>query len=149
MNKKTKKIENRPWMNILTPWASAFLFLLIYYSFIQFPMERSFIKGLNYLNQNKALEASQEFKKVIRVFPKYEPVYLNVANYFLQNGHLKQSMSYWEYSRRICLLTAEIFTERGLVYSKYRLHLDDGIVFYNDHVQKYYLSKLFPSDEKE
>ena len=113
-------------------------------------MERSFIKGLAYLEQNQLAEASVEFKKVLRVFPKYEPIYLNMADYWRRNGRPKASKAQYNYSKKLCLINAEIFSERGLVYAKYNFdHLDKGVAFYNDHVLKNYPSNLFYAQQKK
>ena len=136
-------------MNIFVPWAGAFLLLFLYYYFIQFPMERSFVKGLDYLQQNKLAEASEEFNKVLAVYPKYEPVYINVANSYFHSGRLKEAKFYYKFSRRLSLINAEIFSERGLVYAKYNLNFDEGVAFYNGHVLNNYLSKVFYPHEKK
>ena len=151
MSRKTKELKTRRLnlKNVLLPWGSAFALLFLYYYFIQFPMERSFVKGLDYLRQNKFTKASGEFDKVLKVYPRYEPVSLNLSAYYLRNKDYKKSTDLYNYSRRTCLINAEIFSERGLVYSKYKSNFDQGLIFYNDHVVNNYLSTLAFLHEKK
>ncbi len=127
----------------------AVILLVCYYAFIQLPMERSFKKGVSYLNENKPTEASKELDKVLRVYPKYEPVYLNVANYALKNGQKEESDKRYRVARRLCLINSEIFSERGLVYAKYRNNLAQGTEFYNEHVFRNYLSSYLYADTQQ
>ena len=133
--------------HIVIPWVSALILLFFYYYCIEFPMERSFIKALNDLRENKNAQASEEFKKIVRVFPSYEPVYLNIAKVHFQNGRKKTGVIYYKKSKKISIMTGEVFSERGLIYAKYAKDFDKGIEFYNDHVVKNYLSTLLFSHE--
>lgn len=150
LNKPIIVTKRRHLMNVFVPWGSALLLLSLYYYFIEFPMERSFVKGLNHLQQNNFVEASMEFDKVLAVFPKYEPVYLNMANYYRQNGRPKDSKAKYTYSKKLSVINSEIFSARGMVYAQYKYsHLDEGVTFYNNHVLKNYFSNLFYSHGKE
>lgn len=149
LHKTASPSINRHFINIFAPWCCAFFLLFFYYLYIEFPMERSFVKGLDFLTQNKPLEAAQEFDKVLQVYPKYEPVYLNLANFYYQNGRLKESKVKYNFARKLCLINSEIFSKRGLVYAKYRRNLSEGVAFYNDHVLKNYFSSLFYPYEKK
>lgn len=142
-NKTTSISKNRFLFNIAVPWISAMALLILYYAFIEIPMEQSFIKGVNYLNQNKVAEASAEFEKVLRIYPVYEPVYLNVANYCLKNGKIKEGRARYNRALRLCLIKSEIFSERALVYALYTRNLNKGTALYNKQVINNYFSTLF------
>lgn len=135
--------------NICLTWSAAFVILFLYYMLIEFPMERSFVKGLKYLQQNEPAKASEEFAKVLKVYPKYEPVYLNVANYSLKNGQIEEGNERYRYAKRLCLINSEIFSARGLVYAKYHKNLDEGVAFYNKQVLDNYFSNLFYGQSKK
>ena len=148
-NKIATISKNRFLFNIAVPWISAMVLLILYYAFIEIPMERSFIKGVNYLNQNKVAQASAEFDKVLRVYPQYEPVYLNVANYCLKNGKIKEGRARYNRALRLCLINSEIFSERALVYALYTRNLNKGTALYNKNVIENYVSKfLYPYAQK-
>ena len=149
MNNKIPLFKNPRFKNIFIPWSITFFMLLNYYAFIQFPMERSFIAGLNLLNQNKPIEASAEFSKVLKFYPKYEPVYLNIANYCFKNGQVNEGQERYNYAGQLCLINSEIFSARGLIYVKYRNNLDEGMTFYNNNVLKNYLSNFLNTDAKK
>ena len=150
MNKSKAKFKNRETLNnILIPWGCALVFLIFYYALIELPMERAFIKGVKYLNEKKIPEASREFDKVLSVFPKYEPFYLNITNYHLRNGHYNTANFYFKHSKHLSSIAGEVFQERGLIFSKYRRSFDKGIVFYNNHVMKNYLSQVIDGRQKE
>lgn len=148
--KKLNALKDPKVLGLIIPWACAFVLLFMYYAFIQFPMERSFVKGLKAIERNDMAEASTEFQKVLKVYPTYEPVYLNISKYYAKHKRFQDSNFFYNKARRICLINSEIFSERGLIYAQYtQKKLEKGVDFYNNHVEKYYLSSLFYPNEKK
>jgi tetratricopeptide (TPR) repeat protein len=133
--------KNHASMRILIPWSIAFLLLSLYYYYIQFPMERFFIKGVDYIRENKDYQAMEEFHKVLRIYPAYEPVYFNLAYMYQNNGLLKEATAYYKHANMISNLNSVNLTERGTVYYS-RYSVKKRYTFFNEHVIQGYLLTL-------
>ena len=128
-------------MRILIPWSIAFLLLSLYYSYIQFPMGRSLIKGVDYIGKNKDYQAKQEFHKVLSVWPNYEPVYFNLAFMYRTNGRLREARASLRHAKMTSIINSDDLTEKGSIYYT-RYDFNKKRLFLNEHVINDYLLTL-------
>lgn len=134
-------------MRILVPWSMAFLLLFCYYFYIQFPMERFFIKGVHDLREDNKVQALREFQQVLRIYPNYEPVYINFACIY-HPYQRKLEIASLKRARMISMVNSDDLSERGSIYyTGYRIK--EAQDFFNKIVINDYLLTLLNSHDQE
>jgi tetratricopeptide (TPR) repeat protein len=140
-------------MSILIVWGSALLLLFPYYYYIEFPMEKTFRKGVNDLHKNKNMQALGEFKKIIRVYPAYEPVYLNLGRLYHRDGDWDSALASYRRAEMIGIMSSEENFEHRvwrLSSSFEQKHdIDEATALYNRLVVMNYFSAMVYSYEKK
>ena len=122
---------------LIIPWVLAVLFLVGYYAVIQWPLQRSFIQGVELIRQQNYTEARTVFTRMIKDHPYYAPAYVNRWYLNVKEGKDEEAKADYQRMMHLHYTNGEMHTPKGLVYGKI-INPDHAIDFYNQEVVRRY-----------
>lgn len=103
-------------MKIVMTWGVVFLALVFYYTDLQLPLERSFIKGVHLLAAHQNDQARDEFNKITAAYPNYTPAYFNLMHISAQEGRWQQGLDFCRKGLESSIANAEDVFGRNVFF---------------------------------